>query len=342
MKRLSLSIAALLFVPCLHCQSATIGVALDRAAATPEKRVQIAKQLGANWYRPEPVRLGRSNPTCDDCDRAHAAGLKLVVVVRNSDSDKASGSVNDISKFRQRISELAAKYKPEVLVVEAEPDDKRSFAGTPQEFATELRVACEVAHSLDIKCAPGGISSRTFATFVASEMWKSDTLQAAGFAVGIELVRSHSREPFNIMGKKIGGGAKTPEQAAMEKATQKFLDEHNAEIERAREMLQAAAIAGADYVNFHWYELKPDYLPDVISVLNRLVHKPVMSDSVGQREDRAFTVSETLKQMIDTGVNPVIWDAVNGHDGNVGLVDKGGKIRAMGTTFQQAVQGNFK
>src|SRR4051794_37768792 len=121
--------------------SSGIGVSLTGLNSKPADRVKLASELGASWYRPDPVLLG-ATPTCDDCDPARAAGLKLLLVIRNSAaSSKPSDPVKDTVGFQQNVRSVLERFKPDLLVVETEPDDTTSFIGSPEEYGAELKLA---------------------------------------------------------------------------------------------------------------------------------------------------------------------------------------------------------
>ena len=318
-------------------QSGDLGVMLGNIGGSPQKRIEIAKQLGASWYRPEAVLLGLSQPRCDDCEPARAAGLKLVLVVRNSSEEKKpSAAIADVAAFQQQLRTVLEKYKPAIVVVEDEPEDAKSFAGTPEQYAAELKAACDAARTMDIKCTNGGLSSIDMAGVVLAELWKTDSLQAGDFGIVTEVVRAKgSGTSFSVLGRSKNTHDNSRE--AIQKATAEYIEKHRAEIERASSFLTASASAGTDYANFHWSELKPEEVTTVLDVLGRLNRRPPMSDEMGQTEERAFETAEKIRILRGAHVNPIIWDAVGGK-GLVGLVEKNGKPNVNGRAFQAAAQ----
>lgn len=316
-------------------QSPDLGVMLGNIGGSPQRRVEIAKQLGASWYRPEPVLLKQSELRCEDCAPARAAGFKLVLVVRHSmAANKASVPVSEQTAFQQKLRNVLDLYKPEIVVVENEPEDKNSFAGTPEEYGAEVKLACDFAHSVNLKCTDGGLGSPNMGGVVIDELWKTDKLEASDFGIATEIVRAKSPgSSFTVLGRTMGG--QQDMQATVEKATASYLEKHRAEIDRSRAFLTAGASAGTDYANFHWYELKPEEVSTVLDILGRLNKRPQMTDEVGQTEERPFETSDKIKILLDAGVRPVIWAGVDGKD-KVGLVDKKGNLRPTGKAFQAA------
>jgi hypothetical protein len=326
----------ILFASSAFAQSNDLGIWLGNIAGSPQKRVETAKQLGANWYRPEPVLLGSAESKCDDCEAARAAGMKLVLVIRNAAAANKPSAPGADAAFQQKLRGVLDQYKPEILIVESEPEDNKSFAGAPEEYAAELKAACDIAHSANIKCTDGALSSPDIAGVVIDELWKTDKLQAGDFGIATEIVRAKGTgNTFSVLGRMMGGDKS--QQEAIQKATQTYLDKHCAEIDRARAFLLAAAGANADYANFHWKELKPEEITTVLDILGRLNKRPPMTDGIGQTEERPFETGEKIRILREAGVAPIIWDGIDGN-GNVGLVDKNGKIRPNGQAFQRAAQ----
>jgi len=309
---------------------------LGNIGGSPQKRIEVAKQLGATWYRPEAVQLA-GEAKCEDCDAATAAGLKLVLVVRNSSAlNKPSAPVSDATAFQQKLKAALERYKPAIVVVENEPEDQKNFAGTPEEYALEVKAACDVAHAMNIKCTDGGLSSPAIAGVVLDEVWKRDQLQAADFGIKTEIVRAKGTgSSFQVLGRSTGNDPKV--QEAIMKATGSYIEKHRAEIDRSRAFLLAGASANPDYANFHWYELRPEEVTTVLDILGRLNKRQPMSDEIGQTEDRAFETTEKLRLLVEAGVRPIIWNGVDGKD-KVGLVDKNGNLKTNGRAFQNAAQ----
>ncbi len=332
----------LLFAGSALAQSADLGVTLGNLGGSAQKRVAIAKQLGAAWYRPEPVLLGEAEPKCDDCGPATAAGLKLALVVRNAtEAKKPSGPVSDITAFQQKLQYVIGRFHPAIVVVENEPENQKdSFSGTPEEYGAELQAACHTAHALNVRCTDGALSSADIGGVVIDQLWKTDQEQAGDFGLATELVRARYEGGYDVSvlgseGKKIGKG-KSQEQVIL-KATSTYLEKHRPEIDRSTAFLAAAAKSNTDYANFHWYELKPEELTTVLDILGRLNKRPPMTDEVGQTEERPFETGEKIKILRQAGVKPIIWSGADGK-GTVGLVDGKGNLQPTARAFQAAAQ----
>ena len=314
-----------------------VGVSLGGLSSSPADRVKLAQELGASWYRPDPVLLAPTR-SCDDCEPARAAGLKVVLVIRNASSaNRPSEPVKDIAAFQQKVSTVIERSKPDLLVVESEPDDLKSFSGSPDEYAAELKLACETAHQAKIQCADGGLSSATVTALVTDERWKTDQIDAAKIAISTEAVRVGARDSFNILGKSLNTSPEGDRKRILD-ATEKYLKSNTERISRARALIAASNSSGADYLNFHWYELIPENIPKVADTLHLLSKRPLMTDELGQRNERPFETGEKIKQALDSFIRPVIWSAVDGTDGRIGLVDKKGKLRSNAAAFQRVAR----
>jgi hypothetical protein len=314
-----------------------VGVSLLGFGKTPQQRIDVAKQLGASWYRPAPVLLEEPEPICPDCQLAKAAGMKVALVIRNSASTAKASAASADEVFKRKVGDVVERYKPDLLIVEDEPDNQKdSFAGSAEEYGAELKAACEVAHSMNVRCANGGLSSKGTAGLVIDQRWKTDQIDAAKFANTIEFTRASGHDPLNIVVKKVGEGKSDLD--AIVGAAEKYLAQNRAEIDRARAFAGVVDASGADYFNFHWYELQPDVLPKLAEVLHELSKRPLMTGEVGQRSDRAFETGEKIRVLLDNGVRPVIWAAADAKDGAVGLVDGKGKLRATAAAFQREAQ----
>lgn len=221
-----------------------------------------------------------------------------------------------------------------MLVVEDEPEDPNNFGGTPEDYGAELRAACEAAHEVKIQCANGGFNSIDIANLVVAQRIATDPIDASDFALSVEIIRVHTREKLNmsIFNKRLGHDK--DEQDTIVAATKQYLEKHKAEIERTRQFIEVVNRADVDRLNFHWYELQPDNVPKVLDSIHQLSKLELMCDELGQKQERAFEVSEKIKLALDNYVWPTIWAGTDGKDGAVGLVDKKGKLRPNAKGFQ--------
>ncbi|MGE5109464.1 MAG: hypothetical protein ACM3JB_01310 [Acidobacteriaceae bacterium] len=312
-----------------------LGINLQGLKGSPQDRVEIAKQLGANWYRPAPVFL-QGDARCEDCEAARSAGLKIILVVRNTSEGKSTAAMPDVDGVKNKLRTLLEREKPAMLVVEDEPEALKNFSGTPDDYRAELVAACEVSHALNIPCANGGLSSEDTGNLVIDQRFASDQIDGVKFGITTELTRIHTSSRFNILGK--GLGSNNDEETQLIKGTQEYLAKHKDEIDRTRKFLSAINEARPDRLNFHWHEVQPDNVPKILDTLHELSQLDLMCDEMGQTEQRAFDVGEKLKHALDNYVWPTIWLGTDGKDGIIGLVDKDGKLRPSATSFQSAAK----
>ncbi len=330
--RLLISSTLLLVSSVTFAQDNHLGVTLPGLSGKPEHRIQIAKELGATWYRPAPVLLN-GDARCEDCEAARSAGMNLVLVVRNANSSsKPSTPVSDPADFKQKVRSVLDREKPGILAVENEPDDPKNFSGSPEEFRAELTAACEVAREMKVSCANGGFSSRNIALLTIDQRYASDPTDAANIANTTEIVRvgGHGTD-FNILGTPVANVGENRKPVI--DATRKFLDKNQHEIDRMRQFIEAVNQSKVDRLNFHWYELQVDNLPKVLDSLHELSKLPLMSDGMGDKSGRAFAVGEQVKTSFDNYVWPMIWQGTDDHEIQ-GLVDKNGKLRPTANAFK--------
>jgi hypothetical protein len=313
-----------------------LGVWLPGLSGSPEQRIKVAKELGATWYRPGPVFL-LGDSKCDDCEAARNAGLNLSLIVRNAAAaGKPSSAVTDTADFQKKLRAVLELDKPAILVVEDEPEDAKKFSGTPDEYGTELRLACETAHELKIQCANGGLDSINLANVVIDQRMATDPIDASDMALDIEVIRVHTREKLNvnIFNKRVGRAGQDEQDEGVI-ATKQYLDKRKAEIGKTRKFIEVINSSGVDRLNLHWYELQPDNVPKVLDSIHQLSKLDLMCDEMGQKDERAFEVSEKIRQALTNYVWPTIWAGTDGKDGAVGLVDKKGKLRSNAGGFQR-------
>ncbi len=330
---MKLAITLLLLPFVAFAQDNHLGITLPGLSGPPQRRMDVAKQLGAAWYRPAPVYLN-GDAKCEDCEAAHAAGLNITLVVRNSTEGKPSVPIGNPNDFKKKLQAVLERVKPAMLVVEDEPEDEKNFAGTPDDYRAELVAACEVSHSLKIPCANGGLNSVDVGDLVTDQRFAADPLDAANFGITSELIRVHTAEPFNVHIFARGLGTDKGAQAQLIKGTREYLEKHKPEIDRTRKFLDAINEAHPDRLNFHWNELQPDNVPKLLDTLHALSKLDLMCDEMGQKEQRAFEIGEKLRNALDNYVWPTIWQGTDEKDGIVGLVEKKGKLRPNASAFQ--------
>ncbi len=234
------------------------GLILPSKLVRSSQGMQIAKALGAVYFRPTSVFLNQWNGTCLECDIALKAGLQLVLTVRNS-GPLPTAPPSDLAAYQRTLSQVLDKYRPVVLAVENEENSALFYTGTPQDYAAELKAACQVAHQKGIPCTNGGLVSTLVALLVYEHCLETGQESKA---------RDFAARVF------------TPEE-------QRLLNSPQAQeqLRKGKALLQAYRAAGVDYVNFHWYIADTRALEEAVAYLRAQTGLPVITNEVGQSTD---------------------------------------------------------
>jgi hypothetical protein len=124
---------------------------------TSEAGVDVARSLGVRYIRPDAVLTASPDARCPACDRFRRAGFDLVLTLRHtSDPRVPSRPPGDLVSYRRTVGEVVARYRPALVVVENEESSAVFSSGDPEEYGTQLRVACSAAHAQGVPCANGG------------------------------------------------------------------------------------------------------------------------------------------------------------------------------------------
>ncbi len=169
----------------IRCQN-PFGVMLPSRLVRSSQGMQIAKALGVVYLRPSAIFLDEWNGTCPECDIALRAGLQLVLTVRNNGRGQATSPPSDLATYQRTLGQVLDTYRPVVLVVENEENSALFYTGTPEEYAAELKAACQVAHAKGIPCTNGGLVSALVALLVYDHYLSSgDSAAAQDFAARV-------------------------------------------------------------------------------------------------------------------------------------------------------------
>ncbi len=276
--------------------------------------MQIAKTLGAVYFRPASVFLDQWNGTCLECDIALNAGLQLVLTVRNS-GPLPTAPPRDLAAYQRTLSQVLDTYRPVVLAVENEENSALFYTGTPEDYAAELQAACEVAHQKGIPCTNGGLVSALVALLVYDHYRESgQTAKAQDFAAR----------------------AFTPD-------LQRQLNSPQAQeqIDKGKALLSAYRTAGADYVNFHWYIADTQALEEAVTFLQAQTGLPVITNEVGQTTDDPGQTSAVMGKIVELGLPIAVWFGLDGPKAR-GLVNPDGTLRPTGEAFRRFIETHFR
>jgi hypothetical protein len=216
------------------------------------------------------------------------------------------------------VRRAIAAYRPTLLVVENEENAPKFYAGTPEQYADQLRAACEVAHDEGLPCTDGGIQSPSVA--VLTYQHYVDTGQAATAA-------SYAARVF---GPQMLADLATPAGAAAVQA----------QAERLRTFLDGVASSGADYVNFHWYLEDAQALGETIDYLEEATGLPAVTNEMGQFDENPAVPERLLRTAFDRGLPFVVWFSIDGLRARA-LNDPDGALRPNGIAVRELIVDRY-
>ena len=288
-----------------------------------EIKMQIARNLGAKYYRPLAVILDKNPLSCTECQAAMDKGFKLVLTIRaNGGGGIPTVPLTDWNTFRNILSQVLDKYKPEILVIENEENSSTFYTGTAQGYLQELTVGCEVAHSKNIKCANGGLVSKLLVVLV-SESYQPDANKADNY-----LRRALTPEDYTTVTASIGSSV--------------WLTQ----IQKGQVLLAGYKTAGADFVNFHWHKENAETIPEAVTYLNTASQGlPIINNEISpQKSISPNQVTSFMQTMLDLNSPYVIWYS-NDADGTGrtgrALTDKNGNLNDSGKAYQKFTKDHF-
>ena len=289
---------------------------------TDQTKMQIAKTLGAKYYRPLAVILDNNPLSCTECQAAMDRGFKLVLTIRaNGGGGISTVPPTDWNAYRNTLSQVLDKYKPEILVIENEENSSTFYTGTAQQYLQELTVGCEVAHPKNIKCANGGLVSKLVVVLV-SESYQPDANKADDY-----LRRALTPEDYTTVTASIGSSL------------------WQSQIQKGQDLLAGYKTAGADFVNFHWHQENAETLPEAVTYLNTASQGlPVINNEISpQKSISPNQVTSFMQTMFDLNLPYVVWYS-NDADGTGrtgrALTGKDGVLNDSGRSYQQFIKDN--
>ncbi|MER3410815.1 MAG: hypothetical protein C4306_12265 [Thermoleophilia bacterium] len=290
------------------------GVMLPSRLVRSPQGMQVTKALGAVYFRPSAIFLDEWKGTCPECDIALKAGLKLVLTVRNNGRGQATSPPTNVAAYRRTLSKVLEKYRPAVLVVENEEDSALFYTGTPEEYAAELKAACQVAHQKGIPCTNGGLVSKLVALLVY------DSYLASGQAAAAQ---DFAARVFTPREQRLLRSPKAMEQ-----------------IRKGKALLQAYRAAGVNYVNFHWYIADTWALEKAVAFLRAETGRPVITNEIGQLTDDPRQTTAGMEKIVALGLPIAVWFGLDGPKAR-GLVNLDGSLRPTGQAFKRFVEDTF-
>lgn len=249
----------------------------------------------------------------EECDLAVAAGLGLVLTVRNSSEPrKPVEPVSDVPAFQRTLGSILDRYRMAVLVVENEENSKLFYTGTPQEYHRELAASAAVAHARGIKVTNGGLVSDLVAVLVAADLEERGNRAAADDYLNRTMNERNWR--------RIRGTPRWNEQVA-----------------KGKELLAGYKAAGADYVNFHWYNTDPSTMAVAVDYLKKATGLPVMTNEMGQQKSTdPREVTGMMQNAVNLGLPIAVWFSIDIHSHGEarGFFNDDGSLRPNGEAFR--------
>ncbi len=291
------------------------GLMLPSKLVRSSRGMQIAKALGAVYFRPASIFLDQWSGVCPECDIALNAGLQLVLTVRNNDRGQATSPPSDLATYQRTLSQVLDKYRPAVLVVENEENSALFYTGTPEEYAAELKAACQVARRKGIPCTNGGLVSTLVALLVY------DHYLSGGQSVAAQ---DFAARAFS---------AKLRQQLNLPQAQK--------QIDKGKALLTAYRTARVDYVNFHWYIADTRALEEAVAYLRAQTGLPVITNEVGQFTDDPHQTTTVMGKIVELGLPIAVWFGLDGPKAR-GLVNLDGSLRPTGEAFRQFIAQHFR
>ncbi len=297
-----------------HPQQNPFGLMLPSQLVRSPGGIQVAKTLGAVYFRPASIFLDQWNGTCPECDIALNAGLKLVLTVRNS-GPLPTPPPSDLAAYQRTLGTVLDKYHPVVLAVENEENSALFYTGTPEDYSAQLKAACQVAHQKGVPCTNGGLVSALVALLVYDHYVQTGQLAKA---------------------QDFAARTLTPEQ-------QRQLNSAKAreQIDKGKTLLQAYRTAGVDYVNFHWYIADTPALGEAVDFLRAQTGLPIITNEIGQFTDDPNQTTAVMAKIVELGLPIAVWFGLDGPQAR-GLVNLDGSLRPTGEAFKRFIERNFK
>ena len=286
-------------------------------------KMQIATDLGAKYFRPLAVILNNNPLSCTECQAAIDKGFKLILTIRaNGGGGNPTSPPTDWNTYRNTLSQVLDKYKPEVLVIENEENSSTFYTGTAQQYLQELKVDCEVAHQKGIKCTNGGLVSKLVVILV-SESYQPNKDKADDY-----LKRTLTPSDYNTISSSINSS------------------QGKAQIKKGQDLLAGYKSAGADFVNFHWHQENAETIAEAVTYLATASQGlPVINNEISpQKSTSANQVTSFMQKVVELHLSYAVWysNDADGIGGPTALTDKGGVLNDSGRAYQKFIKDYFQ
>jgi len=298
------------------------GVMLGNQVPDLTLRMKTAKDLGALYYRPLSIFVSTWNGSFPEADAAIAAGLKLILTVRNDGgAGTPTNPPKDLNAYKTVLGQIVDKYHPEILIIENEENSSLFYTGSPSDFHQELKAGCEVAHARSAKCANGGLVSSLVALLTANDIETHGQGKAAANAYLAKTLPAKIYTQYQKLGTTTA-----PEIAV--------------QVNKGLELLRGYRQDGADFVNFHWYAPDATKLAQAVAYLEKTTGLKAITNEWGQQQNEnpeqiTADMSELVRLNIPYAVEFSI-DVSAGEQARA-LVNSDGSLRANGKAFKDFI-----
>jgi hypothetical protein len=286
---------------------------------SPSTRLQAARNLNAKRLR---ISVKLDNLPSGPMQSAIDAGFQVQMT---ADATSFPSSPPKPSVYRAELGHALDLYPTPLVTIENEETADKFYAGTPQQYLDQLRIAIPVVHQRGVKIADGGLVSLGVQLATWYDLWHRGKHSAADSYAQLAFPDSRA------------GGAIIDDLPNSSHPNRPIL----AHTPKAKETLDdtLTLIAGfrglnMDYVNFHWYQSTPAALVTTVSYLRRATGKPVVTNEIGQFDLSPQTMLGLLDRTATLHIPWVIWFGSDGGGGAMGLVNADGSLRANGRAFR--------
>jgi CheY-like chemotaxis protein len=223
------------------------------------------------------------NQIINECQQVSQAGLDMVTTIRSSDTSPVSPP-QDLLAFRHKLKDIITKTKPEIVSIEYKETSDLFYSGSFEQYLQQLKIACEVSHSLGVFCTNGGMESDFVVLLVYADLVGRGKIEQALQFVNLA---------FN----------KVELSAIQNQKTSKRIKEI---LSKGKNFLEAYIRSGVDYINIHWtvenekaFEIASKYIAQRTGI-------PIISTEIKVPQNLK-KVHKLMKKVADLKYKCAIW-----------------------------------
>lgn len=311
--------------------STKFGVLINSEVLSLQQKASVAAESFKVQYVRGAITLIDFDGKSNNFETYAAKGLKIVLNLNWSQQNTgARPFCTDLTTYRQKLIQVLTKYKPVLVVIENEEQNKHYYTGSVAQYIAQLKIAIEVCHSFGIPVTNGGL-------FLNGE--------GAGLEIlTYRYLRTISQTMADQFSVVMSSGEIKAAQVPNSNA------EYEAKVRSTDSLLNA--YVGLDYVNLHLY--KPDKAgeqPDTMTTITPHIWedaqlyikyrtgKEVISNETCQRNNSSpALVTSMLTEFKRLKFPYVIWfSGDDGGAGSIALTNKDGSLRPNGIAFKNFV-----